>query len=90
MLILTLPITVGGCTGITLKEQQLADPLICIDAAVSPRAVAEFQREMTFPAGFRRCRVHNDAETRVRALTQTDHSDVGRNAQLFKGNPETV
>ena len=90
MLVLALSIAIGGRTGITFKKQQLTDTFIGIDPAVSTRAVAEFKGEVTFPAGFRWCRVDNDSQARISALAQADHGDIGRNPQFFKRHSEAI
>ena len=90
MLVLAGAIFVGGLAGITLEEQQLADALIGINAAISPGGIAEFQGEMALPTCLGRRGVHDDAQAGIGAFAQANHGDVGGHPHVFEGHAQTV
>jgi thymidylate synthase (FAD) len=90
VLVLAGPILVGGVAGIALKEEQLADALVGVDAAIGPGGIAELQGEVPLPAGLGGRGVHNDAEAGIGALAQADHGDVGRHPHFFQGHTQAV
>ena len=87
-----LPLVFAGSVlvrGFTLfvrfEEQHLGATLACIDLGWQGRGVAEFQGDITFPFGFKRCDIHDDAAAGIGGLAQTDRQDATRNAEILHG-----
>ena len=90
MLVLALAVVVGGGAGVAFEEQQLADALAGVDAAVGTGRIAELQGEMPLPARLGRGGIHDDAQPRIGALAKADHGDVARHPHLLQRHPQPV
>ena len=72
------------------EEEELHDAFVGVDAAVGVGGVAEFEGEMTFPAGFGGGEVGDTADPGVGAFADAKDADVVRDLERFQGHTESV
>ena len=83
ILIFAAPGFVANFALLTLKEQELYDALVGIDAAVGTRGVREFQRQVPAPARLGGGEVGNDAAAGIGGLADANDADVVRHLNAF-------
>ncbi len=68
---------------IAFEEQHLRAALARVNLRGQRRGVGELQRHITFPLGFERRDVDNDAAAGISALAQTDGEHIARDAEIL-------
>ena len=68
-----------------LEEDHLRNAFVRIDLGRQRRRVRKLERDVTFPLGFERRDVHNDAAARISRFPEADREDVSRNAKVLNG-----
>src|SRR5271170_6548238 len=84
LLVLSTAVRVADLTGLVgLEKENLAEPLIGIDASRERSRVRYFERHETLPFRFKRGNVHNDSAACISRLAHTNRQHIPGNPEVF-------